>query len=84
MQKQYTEFQKSSIENDVKTLNLTKYLTEIAAAFSEARYKIENVNDAVTICSLVHQRYSDFSPMLVEEFKKNLPKRADVVRQYSF
>ncbi|XP_035701719.1 regulator of nonsense transcripts 2 isoform X3 [Folsomia candida] len=76
--KQYTEFQKSSIENDVKTLNLTKYLTEIAAAFSEARYKIENVNDAVTICSLVHQRYSDFSPMLVEEFKKNLPKRADV------
>lgn len=72
---------KSSIETDVKTLNLTKYLTEIAAGLTEARYKIENISDAASICSMIHQRYSEFSGLLLQNFKKNLPvKKSEMVR----
>lgn len=83
MQKQCTESQKASIEIEIKTSNLGKYLTEITAAITESSFKIEHVQDAIVICSWIHQRYSEFSPMLVDNYKKVFPKKTDMVFKYN-
>jgi regulator of nonsense transcripts 2 len=69
-----------SVENDMNTLNLSKYLSEIAASVTEARFKITELPDIVVITSWIHQRYSEFAGLLLEDFKKSYPiKKSDMV-----
>jgi len=64
----------------VKTLNLSKYISEIVTAVGEAKIKASEIENLVYICSLMHQRYREFSTLLLEEFRKLLPtKKTDVV-----
>uniref|UniRef100_A0A646QJ82 Regulator of nonsense transcripts 2 n=1 Tax=Hemiscolopendra marginata TaxID=943146 RepID=A0A646QJ82_9MYRI len=75
--KNFTEAQKESLIRDMSTLNLTKYIGEAAAAIVEAKLKMTDVNCGVQICSLLHQRYAEFSPMLLEHWQKVLSFKKD-------
>ncbi|KAJ3285377.1 hypothetical protein HK104_009522, partial [Borealophlyctis nickersoniae] len=58
---------------DVTTLKLEKYLSEIVTAISEVKFKSSaDVWAAVEVCSLLHQRFADFSKPLVNALTKQL------------
>ncbi|XP_076337894.1 UPF2 regulator of nonsense mediated mRNA decay isoform X2 [Tachypleus tridentatus] len=75
--KNLTEAQRDSLIKDMNGLNLTKYISEAAAAIVEAKLKMSDLNTAVQICSLLHQRYSEFSTQLLENWQKVLPMKKD-------
>lgn len=70
--KTFTESQKSSIIKDINGLNLTKYIGEVAAAVTEAKLKMNDVQSLLEICSVLHQKYAEFSASLMENWKKCL------------
>ncbi|XP_023217357.1 regulator of nonsense transcripts 2-like [Centruroides sculpturatus] len=72
-----TEAQRESLIKDMSGLNLTKYISEAAAAIVDAKLKMSDVNMAVQVCSLLHQRYADFSMQLLENWQKVLPLKKD-------
>ncbi|RWS03575.1 regulator of nonsense transcripts-like protein [Dinothrombium tinctorium] len=73
--KNMTEAQKDSILKDMNSLNLSKYISEVAVAVVEAKLKMSDIPMALKICSLLHQRYPDFSAQLLEAWNKVLPKK---------
>lgn len=75
--KNITESQKDSLIKDFNGLNLTKYIGEVAAAITEAKLKMSDVNCVLHLCSLLHQRYADFSPVLMESWNKVLLNKKD-------
>lgn len=77
LQKNLTESQHESLVRDLQSLNLTKYVSEVAQAVVEAKLKMSDINTAVHICSLLHQRYHDFSPTLLENWQKVLALKKD-------
>lgn len=70
--KQFTASQLDSLVKDMSTLNLTKYISEISSALSEAKLKLTDVNAAVIFCSRLHQIYADFSSTFFENWQKIL------------
>lgn len=50
----------TSLLKDIDTLNLTRYLEEIANAFLECKLKVGDVGGVVKVCVALHQRYNDF------------------------
>lgn len=72
-----TESQKDSLTRDIQSLNLSKYIGEAAAALTEAKLKMSDINCAILICSLLHQRYADFSSCLMENWQKYLLFKKD-------
>ena len=63
--------------DEMKTLNLTKYLTEITTAIVEVKLKVTDIQSIIEICSLLHQRYSDFSQPFLEAWSKTLSIKKD-------
>ncbi|KAK7464560.1 hypothetical protein BaRGS_00037895 [Batillaria attramentaria] len=72
-----TESQKDSLAKDFNGLNLSKYVEEAATALAEAKLKMSDVQCAVYLCSLIHQRYDNFAPFLLENFQKCLMTKKD-------
>lgn len=72
-----TESQKDSLVKDFEALNLTKYVGEVAAAITEAKLKMSDISCAVLLCSLMYQRYNDFSPALIDNWQKYLLHKKD-------
>lgn len=72
-----TESQKDALTKDFESLNLSKYIGEAAAAITEAKLKMSDINCAIHLCSLLHQRYSDFSQILLEHWQKYLLNKKD-------
>ncbi|XP_074649802.1 regulator of nonsense transcripts 2-like [Tubulanus polymorphus] len=72
-----SEAQRETLVNDFNALNLTKYIGEVASAITEAKLKMTDVGCAVYICSLLHQRYVEFSPALLENWLKVLPSKKE-------
>ncbi|XP_075455597.1 regulator of nonsense transcripts 2 isoform X2 [Ascaphus truei] len=75
--KTITEQQRDSLSHDFHGLNLSKYIAEAAASIVEAKLKISDVNCAVHLCSLFHQRYADFAPSLLQVWKKHFEARKE-------
>ncbi|XP_045620961.1 regulator of nonsense transcripts 2 isoform X2 [Procambarus clarkii] len=76
--KNLTESQHDSLIRDLQSLNLTKYVSEVAQAVVEAKLKMSDINTAVHLCSLLHQRYHDFASTLLENWHKVLsPKKEE-------
>ena len=50
---------------DVKTLNLTRYMEEIAAAFLESKLKVSDIPGVVCICVALHERYKEFGDIFI-------------------
>ena len=48
-----------------------------ASAVVEAKLKMSDVQTAVYLCSLIHQRYDSFAPFLLEYFQKCLLSKKD-------
>lgn len=73
--KKIRNFSGTQIESYLKEmsgLNLSKYISEIAAAIVDTKLKMTDVNAAVKMCSILHQAYIDFSQHLFENWQKNL------------
>ncbi|TPX30482.1 hypothetical protein SmJEL517_g05965 [Synchytrium microbalum] len=66
--------QLDALIKDITSLKLEKYISEIATAIAaEARFKTAaDVLAAVEICSLLHQRFKDFTPELVPSLVKQI------------
>lgn len=75
--KTLTESQKDSLSKDLKQLNLSKYLSEVAAAFLEAKLKMNDISCALDLCSSMHQSYTDFSGIFFEQWQKLLNLKKD-------
>lgn len=75
--KTLTETQKDSLAKDLVQLNLTKYVSEVAAAFTEVKLKMNDIVCALHLCSLMHQYYQEFSTVLLEFWQKQLNLKKD-------
>lgn len=69
-----TEQQRDTLSRDMQALNLTRYISEVATALTEAKLKMTDVWTSVQMCSLLHQRYPDFSSCFYENWLKVLQK----------
>ncbi|XP_061839569.1 regulator of nonsense transcripts 2 isoform X1 [Nerophis lumbriciformis] len=72
-----TEQQRDSLSNDFASLNLSKYIGEAVSSVVEAKLKISDVGCSVHLCSLFHQRYAEFAPLLLQAWKKHFEARKE-------
>ena len=70
-----------TLEKELMSLNLSKYISEVASAIVEAKLKMADISTAIHLCSLLHQRYHDFAPSLLQNWQKilNLKKEDKVI-----
>ncbi|XP_044967217.1 regulator of nonsense transcripts UPF2-like isoform X2 [Hordeum vulgare subsp. vulgare] len=62
--------QKDGLMEELKSVNLSKFVSEAVSYISEAKLRSADIQAAVQICSLLHQRYKDFSPCLIQGLLK--------------
>ena len=55
----------ADMERDVASLNLTRYVEEVASALAEAKFKVTDIPTVVALCHSMHSRYADFLPLLL-------------------
>uniref|UniRef100_A0A4W5NMR8 Regulator of nonsense transcripts 2 n=1 Tax=Hucho hucho TaxID=62062 RepID=A0A4W5NMR8_9TELE len=72
-----TEQQREALSNDFGSLNLSKYIGEAVGSVVEAKLKISDVSCAVHLCSLFHQRYAEFAPLLLQAWKRHFEARKE-------
>lgn len=72
-----TEQQRGSLSQDFDSLNLSKYIGEAVSSMVEAKLKISDVGCAVHLCSLFHQRYAEFAPLLLAAWKRHFEARKE-------
>ncbi|XP_044016456.1 regulator of nonsense transcripts 2 [Aphidius gifuensis] len=73
--KKLRNFNASQLEQllkDMSTLNLTKYVSEIAAALVDAKLKMTDINAAIKASSFMHQTYAEFSGHFFENWQRVL------------
>ncbi|GBP06021.1 Regulator of nonsense transcripts 2 [Eumeta japonica] len=70
--KSFSATQLDTLSKDFNTLNLTKYISEVAAAITEAKLKMSDIAAALNLCSALHRTYADFSSNLFENWQKIL------------
>ncbi|VDK63372.1 unnamed protein product [Onchocerca ochengi] len=76
--------QLASILQDIDKINLSKFVEEMAMTIAEAKIKYNEVQAVVTVCVHLSCYYSEFSPLLLLEFRKLLPlKRNDKIQNPS-
>jgi regulator of nonsense transcripts 2 len=55
----------ADMERDVASLNLTRYVEEVAGALVDAKLKVTDLPTVVALCHAMHCRYADFLPSLL-------------------
>ncbi|XP_073299406.1 regulator of nonsense transcripts UPF2 [Primulina huaijiensis] len=68
--KQINEEQREGLIDELRGVNLSKFVSEAVTAICDAKLKAADIQPAVQICSLLHQRYTDFAPSLVQGLTK--------------
>nr|KYP46504.1 Regulator of nonsense transcripts 2 [Cajanus cajan] len=68
--KQINEEQRESLMDELRSVNLSKFVSEAVTAICEAKLRSSDIQAAVQICSLLHQRYKDFAPSLIQGLLK--------------
>ncbi|KAG4957160.1 hypothetical protein JHK85_043540 [Glycine max] len=68
--KQINEEQREALMDELRSVNLSKFVSEAVAAICDAKLRSSDIQAAVQICSLLHQRYKDFAPSLVQGLLK--------------
>ncbi|PKA55497.1 Regulator of nonsense transcripts UPF2 [Apostasia shenzhenica] len=68
--KQINEEQREGLIEEIRNVNLSRFVSEAVAAICEAKLKSSDIQAAVQVCSLLHQRYKDFSPCLIQGLLK--------------
>lgn len=51
--------------NEARTLNLSRYVSEVVAAISESKLRSGDIEYIILLCGEMHRRYEDFIPQLV-------------------
>jgi regulator of nonsense transcripts 2 len=74
--KTFSATQMDALLKDFSSLNLTKYISEVAAAIAEAKLKMSDIPAAINLCSSLHRTYSDFSSNFFENWQKILTFKA--------
>ncbi|XP_065199909.1 regulator of nonsense transcripts 2 [Planococcus citri] len=75
--KTFTESQLDSLLSEMATLNIEKYISEIAGALVEAKLKISDIPAVVNLCSSIHENYPEFSKIFYECWQKLLVVKKD-------
>ena len=75
--KNLTESQEEVLEKELIGLNLTRYISEVAQAITEAKLKMCDIHTAISLCSLLHQRYQDFDQLLFQSWQKLFTVKKD-------
>ena len=75
--KTFSDSQRSSLIKEMSGLNLTKYIGEVATALTEVKVKMADIGAMVELASAIHQKYSEFSSCLVENWTKILTLKKD-------
>lgn len=70
--KSFSATQIDTLLKDFSVLNLTKYISEVAAAIAEAKLKMSDIPAAINLCSALHRTYTDFSANFFENWQKML------------
>ncbi|XP_022957155.1 regulator of nonsense transcripts UPF2-like [Cucurbita moschata] len=68
--KQINEEQREGLMDELRNVNMSKFVSEAVAAICDARLRASDIQAAVQICSLLHKRYKDFSPCLIQGLLK--------------
>ncbi|XP_020573471.1 regulator of nonsense transcripts UPF2 isoform X2 [Phalaenopsis equestris] len=68
--KQINDEQREGLIEELRSVNLSKFVSEAVAAICDAKLKTSDIQAAVQACSLLHQRYKDFSPSLIQGLLK--------------
>uniref|UniRef100_A0ACD5USJ2 Uncharacterized protein n=1 Tax=Avena sativa TaxID=4498 RepID=A0ACD5USJ2_AVESA len=68
--KMVSDEQKDGLMEELKSVNLSKFVSEAVSHICEVRLRSADMQAAVQICSLLHQRYKDFSPCLIQGLLK--------------
>ncbi|GAB2225830.1 hypothetical protein Droror1_Dr00021597 [Drosera rotundifolia] len=68
--KQISEEQKEGLMDELRTVNMSKFVSEAVAAICDCKLKTSDIQAAVQVCSLLHQRYQDFSTILIQSLSK--------------
>ncbi|XP_038690259.1 regulator of nonsense transcripts UPF2-like isoform X1 [Tripterygium wilfordii] len=68
--KQINEEQREALMEDLRGVNLSKFVSEAVTAVCDAKLKTSDIQAAVQVCSMLHQRYKDFSPCLIQGLLK--------------
>lgn len=74
--KTFSASQIDTLLKDFSTLNLTKYISEVASAIAEAKLKMSDIAAAIKLCSALHGTYSEFAPNFFENWQKILTFKA--------
>uniref|UniRef100_A0A1I7XK41 MIF4G domain-containing protein n=1 Tax=Heterorhabditis bacteriophora TaxID=37862 RepID=A0A1I7XK41_HETBA len=65
---------------DLKKLNLSKFVEEMANGIAEIKLKVSEVPPVIDLCVEIAARYIKFSELLLMEIKKGLPlKKSDKI-----
>nr|XP_018905261.1 PREDICTED: regulator of nonsense transcripts 2 [Bemisia tabaci] len=73
----FTAAQLGSLLKEMQTLNLSKYLSEIAAALIETKLKMSDISAAVLLCTEINCRYAEFGKCMLECWQKTLAQKRD-------
>ncbi|XP_077212935.1 regulator of nonsense transcripts UPF2 [Tasmannia lanceolata] len=68
--KQINEEQREVMIEELKSVNLSKFVSEAVTAICDAKLRTSDIQAAVQVCSLLHQRYMDFAPCLIQGLLK--------------
>ncbi|TPP48790.1 Regulator of nonsense transcripts 2 [Fasciola gigantica] len=68
----FLDSQKDALLAEFESLNLSKYVEEVATAIVEAKIKTTDIPFILKLCSAMHQRYSDFGSLISDAWKKVL------------
>ncbi|VFQ65700.1 unnamed protein product [Cuscuta campestris] len=68
--KQINEEQREGLIDELQSVNLSKFVSEAVSAICDAKLRSVDIQATVQVCSLLHQRYPDFSPCLVQGLMK--------------
>ncbi|KAK1576957.1 hypothetical protein Q3G72_017850 [Acer saccharum] len=68
--KQLNEVQREGLMDELRSANLSKFVSEAVTAICDAKLRSSDIQAAAQICSLLHQRYKDFSPCLIQGLLK--------------
>ncbi|XP_068158893.1 regulator of nonsense transcripts 2 [Drosophila tropicalis] len=74
--KLFTASQLDALLRELSALNLSKYISEICTALSEAKLKMADVPAVVTLASKLHSTYADFDSQFLEAWQKTLSLKA--------
>jgi regulator of nonsense transcripts 2 len=70
--KQLSDESCQAILDDITRTNQSMYVSEAAIAIVEAPFKLKDIPGVVRVCSALHQRYAEFSQLLISALTRSL------------